>query len=144
MRLPLRRVQRLLCVQQSVTCIFVSAERVGAARCRRPLIIGTLRPFFLSAQQEKQLFLQAMFRSASTLPTGHHAALSLQCNSRIVVLFSLIGFVCSATLVPLTARVAPSHFFFFCRAIARAPPTGRMLTLFLYFAYCTLLHCCKE
>ncbi|RNC60681.1 hypothetical protein TcCL_ESM01671 [Trypanosoma cruzi] len=46
MRLPLRRVQRSLCVQQSVTCIFVSAELAGAARrCRRPLIIGLLRPF---------------------------------------------------------------------------------------------------
>ncbi|RNC44607.1 hypothetical protein TcCL_NonESM05626 [Trypanosoma cruzi] len=37
----------------------------------------------LFAQQEKQLFLQAMCRFASTLPTGHHVAVSLQCNSRV-------------------------------------------------------------
>ncbi|RNC45845.1 hypothetical protein TcCL_NonESM04376 [Trypanosoma cruzi] len=81
MQLPLRRVQRPQCVQQSVTCIFVSAERLGAARrCRRTLIIG---PFSLSARREKQLFLQAMCCSASVLPTGCHAAVSLQCNSRV-------------------------------------------------------------
>ncbi|RNF10842.1 hypothetical protein TcG_09722, partial [Trypanosoma cruzi] len=61
----------------------LSAELVGAARrCRRPLIIGMLRPFSLSAQREKQLFLHVTCWSASMFLTGHHAAVSLQCSSR--------------------------------------------------------------
>ncbi|RNC35754.1 hypothetical protein TcCL_Unassigned01344 [Trypanosoma cruzi] len=36
----------------------------------------------LSARREKQLFLQVTCWSASMLPTGYHAAVSLQCNSR--------------------------------------------------------------
>ncbi|RNC60382.1 hypothetical protein TcCL_ESM01884 [Trypanosoma cruzi] len=83
MRLPLLRMQRPPCVQESVICIIVPAELAGAARrYRRPLIIGTLRPFFLFLEREKQLFLQAVCWSASILPTGHHAAVPLQCNSR--------------------------------------------------------------
>ncbi|RNF06573.1 hypothetical protein TcG_10505 [Trypanosoma cruzi] len=83
MRLALRRVRRPQCVQESVTCIFVSAELAGAARrCRRPLIIGLLRLFFLSAQREEQLFLHVTCWSASMFLTGHHAAVSLQCSSR--------------------------------------------------------------
>ncbi|RNC40791.1 hypothetical protein TcCL_NonESM09692 [Trypanosoma cruzi] len=76
-------MRRPQCVQQSVVCNFVSVELAGAARrCRRPLIIGLLRLFFLSAQREEQLFLHALCCSASMLPTGYHAAASLQCNSR--------------------------------------------------------------
>ncbi|RNF10373.1 hypothetical protein TcG_09671 [Trypanosoma cruzi] len=83
MRLALRRVQRPQCVQESVTCIIVPVELAGAARrCRRPLIIGLLRLFFLSARREKQLFVQALCCSASMLPTWCHAAVSLQCNAR--------------------------------------------------------------
>ncbi|RNC35908.1 hypothetical protein TcCL_Unassigned01191 [Trypanosoma cruzi] len=43
--------------------------------------LGLLRPFFLSAQREKQLFLHVTCWSASMLPTGCHAAVPLQCNS---------------------------------------------------------------
>ncbi|RNF09551.1 hypothetical protein TcG_09553 [Trypanosoma cruzi] len=76
-------MRRPLCVQQSVTCIIVPGELVGAARrCRRPLITGLLRPFFLSAQREKQLFLQAMCCSASMFPKDCHFAVPLQCNAR--------------------------------------------------------------
>ncbi|RNF13788.1 hypothetical protein TcG_08225 [Trypanosoma cruzi] len=38
--------------------------------------------FPLCSAGEKQLFLQALCWSASMLPTGHHAAVSLQCSSR--------------------------------------------------------------
>ncbi|RNC39212.1 hypothetical protein TcCL_NonESM11468 [Trypanosoma cruzi] len=43
--------------------------------------LGLLRPFFLFAQREKQLFVQAMCWSAWMLPTGHNVAVPLQCNS---------------------------------------------------------------
>ncbi|RNF02707.1 hypothetical protein TcG_11201 [Trypanosoma cruzi] len=75
-------VRRPLCVQLSVICIFVSAELAGAARrCRRPLIIRLLGPFFFSAQREKQPFLHVTCWSASMLPTGCHAAVPFQCSS---------------------------------------------------------------
>ncbi|RNC52911.1 hypothetical protein TcCL_ESM09809 [Trypanosoma cruzi] len=77
-------MQRPSCVQQSVICIFLPAEPVRAARrCRRPLIIGALRLFSPTARREKLLFPHVMCWSASMLPTGHHAAVPLQCNSRI-------------------------------------------------------------
>ncbi|RNF02153.1 hypothetical protein TcG_11290 [Trypanosoma cruzi] len=64
-------------------CMCVPAELAGAARrCRRPLIIGMLRPFFLSAQRNKQFFLHVTCWSASMLPKDCHAALSSQCSSR--------------------------------------------------------------
>ncbi|RNC59359.1 hypothetical protein TcCL_ESM03046 [Trypanosoma cruzi] len=83
MRLPLLRMQRPPCVQESVICVIVPAELAGAARrCRRPLVIGTLRLFFFFLEREKQLFLHVTCCSASMLPTGCHAAVPLQCNSR--------------------------------------------------------------
>ncbi|RNF06124.1 hypothetical protein TcG_10693 [Trypanosoma cruzi] len=95
------------CVQQSVICIFLPAELAGAARrCRRPLVIGLLRPFFLSAQREKQLFLHVTCWYASILPTGCHAAVSLQCSSRVP----------HCTRSPLSCL--------FCRAIACGPQLG--------------------
>ncbi|RNC42986.1 hypothetical protein TcCL_NonESM07343 [Trypanosoma cruzi] len=114
-------VRRPSCVQQSVICIFVSAKLAGAARrCRRPLIIGTLRLFFLSAQREKQLFLQAICWSASMLPTWCHAAVPLQCHSHCGFIFTNWLFLqCNACFPHCTS--GPLSFFFFARPLPAAP-----------------------
>ncbi|RNC32324.1 hypothetical protein TcCL_Unassigned05076 [Trypanosoma cruzi] len=83
MRLPLRRVQRSSRVQQSIVCIFLPADLAGAARrCRRPLIIGLLRPFPSLLGGGSNSSCRRCCWSASILPTGCHADVSLQCNSR--------------------------------------------------------------
>ncbi|RNC34742.1 hypothetical protein TcCL_Unassigned02454 [Trypanosoma cruzi] len=126
-------MQRPPCVQQSVTCIFVSVELAGAARrCRRPLIAGLLRPFFLSARWGKQLFLHAMCWSASILPTGHHAAVSLRCHSHCGFIFT--NWLCVRCNARVPHRTRGSLSFVFCGAIARGPQLGGCL-LFKCFIF---------
>ncbi|RNC52082.1 hypothetical protein TcCL_ESM10733 [Trypanosoma cruzi] len=127
-------VRRPSCVQQSVIGIFLSAELAGASRrCRRPLIIGTLRLFFLSTQREKQLFLQAMCWSASVLPTDCHAVVPLQCHSHCGFIFTnWLVVQCNACFPHCTS--GPLSFVFFCKAIARGPQLGGC-SLFKYFTF---------
>ncbi|RNC61329.1 hypothetical protein TcCL_ESM00830 [Trypanosoma cruzi] len=57
-----------------------------ACRCREEVQAAShhwaAEAVSLSARRGKQLFLQVVCFSASIHPTGHHAAVSLQCNSR--------------------------------------------------------------
>ncbi|RNC53258.1 hypothetical protein TcCL_ESM09434, partial [Trypanosoma cruzi] len=78
-----------------------------------------LRPFFLSAQREKQLFLHVTCWSASILPTG----VTQPCR-------------CSATLVLLTTHAAPCRLAYLQRHGLRSPLGGCSL---VFLNFCVLL-----
>ncbi|ESS55331.1 hypothetical protein TCDM_13205 [Trypanosoma cruzi Dm28c] len=128
----LRRVvpQDAVAIVNGATAVMRAAERhlhlfvCRACRCCEEVqttshhwATGAL---FLSARREKQLFLQAMCCSASMLPTGHHAAVSLQCHSHCGFIFTNWLFVqCNACFPHCTS--GPPSFVFFAGPLPAAP-----------------------
>ncbi|RNF18822.1 hypothetical protein TcG_04436 [Trypanosoma cruzi] len=106
-----------------------------------------LRLFFLSAQQEKQLFLHVTCWSASMFLTGHHAAVSLQCSSRAPHCtrgsLSLGLFAGPWPAVPIERSFTGSFFLLCCLEVLENNGCGNGdVVVRCEWFRCVLLLCC--